>query len=226
MFLPGGAFAAEVATGARGDSSGLPALKLEFLEAQYAMRRDYYPVSEVVAMKCMALEIRMQHGPWTGQVADDLKLKDKLPVYIAPRLLKGKNKRGLTQMAGYVIAEWKQHAKKGDAQCMKAYIDLIAEECPFFYGAFFYHVTVRHCTAQCDRQRRRDVNLTPPCLPCQTTRPIRDKLRPIVVAIGFNGVTLFITRRGVPDPPESHRYTTTTTTRACSLVATRAAHIA
>lgn len=174
MFLPGGAFAAEVATGARGDSSGLPALKLEFLEAQYAMRRDYYPVSEVVAMKCMALEIRMQHGPWTGQVADDLKLKDKLPVYIAPRLLKGKNKRGLTQMAGYVIAEWKQHAKKGDAQCMKAYIDLIAEECPFFYGAFFYHVTVRHCTAQCDpltASRREPDAPSPRALPDDSSHP-------------------------------------------------------
>ena len=39
----------------------------------------------------------------------------------------------------------------------------------------------------------------------QCNRPITDKLRTINVGIGFNGISLFITRRGVLAPVEEYK---------------------
>ena len=43
-----------------------------------------------------------------------------------------------------MVAQWKQHAAKSEADLMKLYVDTLKEEYPFYYGSFFFKATVRH----------------------------------------------------------------------------------
>ena len=102
IYVPVGAFAAEVdQAGTTPDGEeGMAALRLEFKEAHYNTMQGNYPVDESMAMKLMALELRMKLGAWTSDKVAKNEVRDMLDAHIPPLIMKGKNKKAKTKMEG------------------------------------------------------------------------------------------------------------------------------
>lgn len=232
IYVPVGAFAAEVDKAGTDGEEGMAALRLEFKEAQYNTLQGNYPVDEPTAMRLMALVVRMELGAWASDKVAKNEVRDMLDAHVPPLIMKGKNKKAKTKMEGCVggllsraaVPVASPHPCHADA-CVTAQLRGCAVEAACVQDRGGPHevirrhaqgavpVLLRKLLLQSHGEWRSTLGV--PCsgasLWCsrprlvQCNRPITDKLRTINVGVGFNGISLFITRRGVLAPVEEYK---------------------
>lgn len=166
LYLPGSAMELE-ADGATDDSHA--ALKIAYDETRHHLQEGLYPVPAEQMVPIIAAQLQVANGDFNTDDWPKGTLRSRFGEFIAAETLKKCSRSLQDKLEAATLAQYASLAGTSKVDAMKQVVASVKSLVPA-YGAFFF-------AAQCNR-------------------PLTDKLRKIQVAIGWDGITLFITRRG------------------------------